>query len=53
MDSDVLRGYSNYFDLQPMPEAGWDDAAWASAAEGMPTAGEMLLQLHVHSVCAA
>jgi hypothetical protein len=42
-------GSANYFDLQPMSGGGWDEAAWAAAAAGMPTTGEMLLQLHVHS----
>jgi hypothetical protein len=41
-------GYPNYFSLQPMAAGGWDDAAWA--AKGLPTSGEMLLQLHMHSV---
>jgi hypothetical protein len=51
--SPQVWGYSNYFELQPMSAAGgWDEAAWAAAADGMPTTGEMLLQLHMHSVCA-
>jgi hypothetical protein len=45
-------GFPNYFRLQPMSGSGWDEAAWAAAAAGMPTTGEMLLQLHMHSVCA-
>jgi hypothetical protein len=44
--------YEHFFDLQPMAGDGWDEAAWAAAADGMPSTGEMLLQLHVHSVCA-
>uniref|UniRef100_A0A383VHZ1 Uncharacterized protein n=1 Tax=Tetradesmus obliquus TaxID=3088 RepID=A0A383VHZ1_TETOB len=42
-------GYEDWFDLQPMAAGGgWDAAAWAAA--GLPTAGEMLLELCVHSV---
>jgi hypothetical protein len=41
-------GYSNYFKLQPMGGDGWDDAVWAAA--GLPTAGDTLLELCVHSV---
>jgi hypothetical protein len=48
-------GYANYFNLQPMSGVVWDEAAWAAAAAGMPTTGEMLLQLQLqlHSVCTA
>jgi hypothetical protein len=46
----LSRGYPNYFILQPMSGGGWDEAAWAAAADSMPTTGEMLLQLHMHSV---
>jgi hypothetical protein len=53
IDSAQSWGYGNYFSLQPMSGDGWDEAAWAAAADGMPTTGEMLLQLHMHSVCAA
>jgi hypothetical protein len=42
------RGYTRYFPkLPPMAGDGWDEAAWAAA--GLPTSGEMLLELHVHS----
>jgi hypothetical protein len=44
----TMRGFRNYFpELAPMAGDGWDEAAWAAA--GLPTSGEMLLQLHVHS----
>jgi hypothetical protein len=43
-------GYPNYFVLQPMSGSGWDEAAWAAAAAGMPTTGEMMLRLQLHSV---
>ncbi|KAF6251589.1 FAE1/Type III polyketide synthase-like protein-domain-containing protein [Scenedesmus sp. NREL 46B-D3] len=46
--TDGARGYVNFFGLAPMAAGGWDEAAWAAAA--LPTSGEMLLQLHVHSV---
>jgi hypothetical protein len=36
-------GDSNYPDLEPMAGDGWDDAVWAAA--GLPTSGDMLLQL--------
>jgi hypothetical protein len=36
------------FRLQPMASGGWDDAVWAAA--GLPTSGEMRLQLHVRSI---
>jgi hypothetical protein len=52
MNSTLVLGNPKYFQLQPMSGTGWDAAAWAAAAAGMPTTGEMLLQLHVHSVCA-
>jgi hypothetical protein len=41
-----FKGYRNYLQLEPMAAGGWDEAAWA--AKGLPTSGEMLLQLHVH-----
>jgi hypothetical protein len=42
-------GYTEFFDaLPPMAGDGWDEAAWAAA--GLPTTGEMLLQLHMHIV---
>jgi hypothetical protein len=53
LDSPQSWGYKNFLNLQPMSGGGWDEAAWAAAAGGMPTTGRMLLQLHVHSVCAA
>jgi hypothetical protein len=43
-----MRGNSNIFKLQPMAGDGWDDAVWAAA--GLPTSGEMLLELCMHSV---
>jgi hypothetical protein len=42
------EGCNNYFGLQPMAAGGWDETVWAAA--GLPTSGEMLLQLHVHSM---
>uniref|UniRef100_A0A383VJQ4 BACK domain-containing protein n=1 Tax=Tetradesmus obliquus TaxID=3088 RepID=A0A383VJQ4_TETOB len=42
-------GPSNFFRVGTMSAAGgWDEAAWA--AKGLPTAGELLLSLHMHSV---
>jgi hypothetical protein len=41
-------GKLNYLGLSPMGGDGWDEAAWVAA--GLPASGEMLLQLHVHSV---
>jgi hypothetical protein len=41
-------GSVNYHGLPPMGGDGWDEAAWVAA--GLPASGEMLLQLHVHSV---
>jgi hypothetical protein len=52
VNSNMCEGNSNYFQLQPMSGVGWDEAVWAAAAAGMPTTGEMLLQLQLHSVCA-
>jgi hypothetical protein len=52
LNSSKSWGYVNYFDLQPMSGSGWVEAAWAAAADGMPTTGEMLLELQLHSVCA-
>uniref|UniRef100_A0A383W9A1 BACK domain-containing protein n=1 Tax=Tetradesmus obliquus TaxID=3088 RepID=A0A383W9A1_TETOB len=43
-----VYGDKNYFQLQPMAGGGWDEAAWAAA--GLPTAGEMCLELCLHSV---
>jgi hypothetical protein len=49
VESGSLRGHSaNLLPLAPMAGDGWDEAAWAAA--GLPTSGEMLLQLHLHSV---
>lgn len=49
LSGDRSCGIAKYFDgLPPMAGDGWDKAAWAAA--GLPAAGEMLLQLHVHSV---
>uniref|UniRef100_A0A383VZ76 BACK domain-containing protein n=1 Tax=Tetradesmus obliquus TaxID=3088 RepID=A0A383VZ76_TETOB len=42
------HGYNDFFDMKPMAGDGWDAAAWAAA--GLPTAGEMLLEVFVHSV---
>jgi hypothetical protein len=43
------RGFEKYSPkLAPMAGDGWDEAAWAAA--GLPTSGDMLLQLHVHDV---
>jgi hypothetical protein len=41
-------GFANCFRLASMAAGGWDDAVWAST--GLPTSGEMLLQLQLHSV---
>jgi hypothetical protein len=41
-------GGDSYLGMSPMAGDGWDDAAWVAA--GLPASGEMLLQLHVHSV---
>jgi hypothetical protein len=43
------KGYRSFFrKLRPMAGDGWDDAVWAAA--GLPAAGDMLLELCVHSV---
>jgi hypothetical protein len=42
------RGVTSICGLAPMAAGGWDDAVWAAA--GLPTAGEILLELHVYSV---
>uniref|UniRef100_A0A383WH17 BACK domain-containing protein n=1 Tax=Tetradesmus obliquus TaxID=3088 RepID=A0A383WH17_TETOB len=42
------RGFDKLFELDPMTVGGWDEAAWAAAR--LPTSGDMLLQLHIHSV---
>jgi hypothetical protein len=34
--------------LPLMAGDGWDEAAWAAA--GLPASGDLLLQLHVHSI---
>jgi hypothetical protein len=41
-------GCPNFFGLQPMAGDGWDESVWAAA--GLPTSGDMLLELCVHSV---
>lgn len=42
------QGCELFFDLEPTAGDGWD--AEVCAAAGLPTAGVMLLELHVHSV---
>jgi hypothetical protein len=37
-----------WLDVAIMPDGGWDEAAWA--AEGLPTSGELLLSLQMHSL---
>jgi hypothetical protein len=49
MQAGSTHVYRKYFSqLPPMAGDGWDKATWAAA--GVPSSGEMLLQLHVHSV---
>jgi hypothetical protein len=46
----IYNGYtgaSMCFPAEPLA-GGWDDAAWAAA--GLPASGDLLLQLHMHSV---
>jgi hypothetical protein len=42
------RGYVKYLQLPSMRGDGWDDAVWAAA--GLPTSGDLLLTLCVHSL---
>uniref|UniRef100_A0A383VVS3 BACK domain-containing protein n=1 Tax=Tetradesmus obliquus TaxID=3088 RepID=A0A383VVS3_TETOB len=44
----VCGNLSNTAGLQPLTGDAWDEAAWAAA--GLPTSGELLLRLQVHSV---
>uniref|UniRef100_A0A383WGT3 BACK domain-containing protein n=1 Tax=Tetradesmus obliquus TaxID=3088 RepID=A0A383WGT3_TETOB len=46
--STVSRGLVNVLEMAPIAGGWGDDAVWAAA--GLPTTGETLLQLHVHSV---
>jgi hypothetical protein len=44
---DTMENFTtNPFDLQPMTDGGWDEAAWA--AKGLSTQGQMRLWLHVN-----